>query len=92
MPYQGDTIRIVNTVTDYNGQPLQPDSHTIQIYDSNGQLKTTITNPTEETLGTYYVDYTIPNDASVGLWRVVWKIVKGGKPNVEVLLFQVFKV
>ena len=89
MPYLGGTVRIKNTLTDYDGSKLTPDSQEVKIYDPVGGLKHTETSPTLESEGVYYVDYTIPSDGEEGGWKVVWKAVKGGKPNINVFIFEV---
>ena len=89
MVYKGSTIRIRNTITDFNGSLIDPDTHEIKIYDSTSALQATLTTPTKEDIGKYYVDYTIPADALAGSWKVVWEIDKGGQKAVEVLRFAV---
>lgn len=89
MPYQGTTVRIKNTLTDYDGSKLTPDSQEVKIYDPDDTLKDTNTNPTLESEGVYYVDYTIPSDGKEGTWKVVWKAVKDSKPNIDISTFDV---
>ena len=89
MVYKGSTIRIRNTITDFDGNPMDPDSQEIKIYDSKGSLKATLTTPTKEDIGKYYIDYTVPEDGEAGSWKVVWRIDKGGQAAVEVLRFAV---
>jgi uncharacterized protein YfaS (alpha-2-macroglobulin family) len=89
MVYRGSTVRIKNTITDFNGNLVDPDSQTITIYDSNNTQKQQFTSATQESTGVYYVDYTIPSDGATGSWKVVWQITKGTQQSVEVLKFNV---
>jgi len=89
MPYKGSTVRIRNTLKDYDNSPLTPDSQEVKIYDPDSILKETITSPTLESTGIYHVDYTIPSDGKDGNWKVVWRAVKGAKPHLDVFTFSV---
>lgn len=90
MPYQGTTVRIKNTLTDYDGSALTPDSQEVRIYDPDGtEVSGSPFMPTLESEGVYYVDYTIPADGKTGKWKVVWKAVEGTKPNIDVFTFDV---
>jgi len=92
MVYRGSTIRIRNTITDFDGNPLDPDSHSVRIYDSNGNLKAEFTAPVKDNVGVYHVDYTVPSDAEAGSWKAVWEIDRGGQKAVEVLRFAVEQI
>jgi len=89
MPYRGSTIRIRNTLRDFDDSYLTPDSQEVKVYDPDGTLKETITSPTLESTGIYYVDYTIPSDGKDGNWKVVWRAIKGTKPHLDVFTFSV---
>jgi len=89
MVYKGSTVRIKATLTDYDGTALTPDSQEVKIYDSNGILRENNTSPTNLSEGVYCVDYTVPEDAVEGTWKVVWKAVKEMKPHINVLNFEV---
>jgi len=85
----GSTIRIRNKIYDFDGvTPLTPDSQEVKIYDAEGILKETITDPTLESEGVYYVDFNIENSPD-GNWKVVWKVTKGTKSDVETKTFLV---
>lgn len=92
MVYRGSTVRIRNTIADFDGNPLDPDNQTVEIYDSAGNLKASFTAPVKDGVGVYHVDYTIPEDAEIGSWKVIWQIVKGTQKAVEVLRFAVEQV
>ena len=54
------------------------DSHSISVYDANGNIQTTATTPTHVTTGTYLWNYQIPATGVIGKWRIVWEMTKGG--------------
>jgi len=89
MIYRGETIRIRAEIKDFNGQPLTPDSHEVTIYDPNGEVRATITEVTQEDAGIFHVDYTIPDDAPTGMWRVIWKATRGTQISIETVRFSV---
>lgn len=93
MPYLGTTIRLRNTLTDYDGSPLTPDSLEVRIYDSEGTEVTgsPFTSPDVklESEGVYYLDYTIPTDGKAGKWKAKWTAVKAEKPNIDTINFPV---
>jgi len=89
MVFLGSVIRIQNTITDFDGTSLTPDSQEIKIYDPDGTLKTTDTSPTLEETGVYYVQYDIDSSDKAGTWKVVWKVTKSLKSSVEVFVFLV---
>ena len=89
MPYKGSTVRIRNVMKDFDDSPLTPESQEVKIYDPEGTLKETITSPTLESTGIYYMDYTIPSDGKEGNWKVIWTATKGVKPHLDVFTFSV---
>jgi len=76
MPRLGETIRILASMTDFDGDPLTPDTQEVKIYDPGGALKHTETSPTKKADGLYYIVYTFPGDGTTGSWTANWKIVK----------------
>ena len=94
MPFQGTTVRIKNTLTDYDGSPLTPDSQEVRIYDTDGiEVDYGDTNeyftPDLESEGVYFIDYIIPADGKVGKWKVNWKAIKELEPNIDTFTFVV---
>ena len=64
MPFQGTTVRIKNTLTDYDESPLTPDSQSIEFYDPEGtKLAGGPFTPEIEAEGVYYLDHPIASDA-----------------------------
>jgi uncharacterized protein YfaS (alpha-2-macroglobulin family) len=84
----GETVKITNDVTDFDGNALTPDSQEITIYDPNGVLKDTNTSP-QGSAGSYFITYTIPSDGKAGDWKVLWKVVKGTDTGIEPFWFNV---
>lgn len=98
MPYLGTTVRLKNTLTDYDGSPLTPDSQEVRIYDPDGTEvdygdENKFFTPKLESEGVYYLDYIIPVNGKPGKWKAVWKAVIGTtpdeKPNIDVIPFDV---
>jgi len=89
MIYPGETVKIVAVIKDADGNLIDPASHEIKIYDPSGTLKETSTSPTKSSTGNYYLFYTLPEDASVGKWKVVWKAVKDSSVSIEKIEFYV---
>lgn len=86
----GSTIRIENTVRNFSGNLTDPDvgSQEVKIYDSQDQLRDTITDAevNHESLGKFYVDYIIESNPD-GYWKAVWKVEVNNKPDVETVKF-----
>ena len=87
----GETVQIECTITDFNGNLVDPDSHEIKIYDPSGTLILTFDSPTQKSTGVYTFEFTIPEDGQVGLWKVVWKVVTGSYVGIEEKKFYVEK-
>jgi len=86
---RGSEIRITNTIKDFDGSTLDPDSHLIRLYDPVGsQVGTTETSPSGSG-GVYYQDFTITADGVEGEWMVKWKITESGKISIEKIRFRV---
>lgn len=92
MKYRGDSITIRNTIKDENGNLMDPDSHSIKIFDPTGtQSGSEITNPTQESLGVFRITFDIPLNAAFGSWNVQWRAVKGTYVETEIFYFAVAK-
>lgn len=88
--YLGEVVRLKNTIRDFDNLLTDPTSHEVKIYDGGGSLLSTVTNPTYESQGVYYVDYPIPPTASKGMFHYVWKVTSAGQDSIEELYFEVF--
>lgn len=88
--YLGETIEIQNTITDKNGNPVNPTSHNIVFYDENGNAQGTFTNPTQVSTGVFTIDFTIPANGAQGTWKCVWTVVYGGNTGIEEFKFLVY--
>jgi hypothetical protein len=62
--YYGDTVRLVVNFVDFDGNMIDPTDIELKIYDSNQQLKETITidNSYKQSTGVYQYDYPTPDD------------------------------
>jgi len=87
---RGSTIRVTNTITDFDGNALDPDSHVIKLFKPDGtQQGSDYTSPTKSATGVYYQDITIPSDGDAGEWSVEWKVTKSAKDSIERVKFKV---
>lgn len=87
---RGSTIRIENTIKDYDGTEIDVDSHAIGLYKPDGsQQGSNETTPTHDDTGEYHQDFTIPVDGSAGEWYVQWKVTKNSKDSYERIKFKV---
>jgi len=87
----GETVRIECTIKDFEDNLIDPESHEIKIYDPNGTLVATYNSATRQSQGVYTLDFTIPEDGQVGLWKIVWKITKDSYIGKEEVKFYVEK-
>ena len=87
--YLGDSIRMQATLKDYDGTALDPDSHSVKLYDPSETERDSDTNPTQSDAGVYYSDLTIPSSGTVGLWKVWWEITIDSKTKQAVYEFYV---
>ena len=89
---RGSTVRIANTIIDFDGEPLDPDSHVIRLLKPDGtQEGSDYTSPTKIEKGVYYQDITVPSDGPAGEWTVEWKVTANLKPSKERITFKVVK-
>ena len=90
MVYQGETIRIKATLTDFDEVALTPDSQTVSLYKPDGSIQGSAnTTPTQSATGSYYTDWDIPTDGTVGTWKVVWSVVTSSKTGTAIRTFKV---
>jgi hypothetical protein len=78
----GDTIRITNTITGYEGQLIDPDSLTFNMYTIDGKsISSTPVDLVENKLseGLYFVEII----ATEGTTVFEWLATKYGKPYVK---------
>ena len=93
MALVGDTIKIKNRVSDFDGSLVDSvDSHEIKVYDSGDTLKTTVSSVEWDESGFFFINYIIPSDGKPGNWTAVWKIIKGALPSIEKTQFEVEEV
>lgn len=90
--YPGDTTTIRATIKNKAGEKIDALSHEIKIFDPNGALKQTSTDPVHDGTGEYHLDYTIPNDAEDGTWKAVWKAQTVEGVKTETIKFDVLQV
>lgn len=82
---RGSATRISAEIKDFppGSALINPDSHSITIYDANGTLQgSPVTNPTPDGLGEFHYDYTVPATGVLGLWLVKWQVVKSTVPSI----------
>ena len=80
---RGSTIRITNTIKDFDGTAITPTSQLITIKDPGGATQDTSTTPTETSTGVYYYNYETPTNGTVGTWTVEWKVTYGLFDSIE---------
>jgi uncharacterized protein YfaS (alpha-2-macroglobulin family) len=86
----GDTVRIKNTIKDFDQVTLiDPDSHSIKVFDPTGTLQETVTDPARDSLGVFHFYYTIPEDGKPGTWRVEWTATRETWPSKKRFEFEV---
>lgn len=74
---RGDTVRFENTITDYDGGPLEPDSHVIQLLKPDGTQEGDDMISPSGSAGSYTQDVDIPIDGPHGEWVLEWQIFVG---------------
>ena len=71
---------------------IDPTSNTVEVYDPNGDLKDTITDPalfTKISDGVVRLVWRVPSDAVLGWWKAVWTAVKTSHQSIEYAEFEV---
>jgi uncharacterized protein YfaS (alpha-2-macroglobulin family) len=89
--YPGDTTTIKAIIMDKNGVKIDATSHAIKVYDADGNLKGTYTDPIRDDVGEHHLNYTIPSDGKSGTWKVIWKAVTAEGTKTESISFDVLK-
>lgn len=77
------------TPTDRDLTLTDPDSHSIQLFDPDGLLDNTYTDPTSISTGFFYRSIDIDADAKIGLWKVRWTATIGSNNWPEEAVFEV---
>ena len=92
MPSQGETFRVIATITDIDGNIILPGvitSHDVDVNDPDGN--TIHTAPplaiTHSGSGVYYVDFTLNAGDPLGGWRIIWTVNVGGTIGISKLPF-----
>jgi len=88
---QGDSVYIVAEFWDEYGNAQDPDSHSIKIVDSTGELIVDSTEPLKKAPGAYYYYLDLEDDCVLGTWTVTWKGVMAGKDRILQDIFIVEK-
>lgn len=86
--YRGDTISRYFYFKDKDGAAMDPDSTSCKIYDPANTEMATVTLTKVET-GKYQMDYSIPADATYGVWKIIVQGIKGSWKRTYVSLFTV---
>ena len=92
MVSQGETFRVIATITDIDGialTPLAGDTHDIALFEPDGtpnQVKTEA-DIVHTGSGVYYVDFTMIPPNPLGGWRVIWTFNRGGVIGIAKLPF-----
>jgi hypothetical protein len=90
MVYQGETVRITGTITNFAGTATDASSQSLQLYDPSGSASgSPVTTPTKSDTGIYYHDFDIAADADLGVWKVVWSATISGDTGIGVIKFRV---
>ena len=89
---RGDTIRISNTIKDFDGTALDPDTHSIQLYKADGTVQGAAETSPTGSGGSYTQDFLIPADGVAGEWQISWKAtVTGAGSSTERIRFRVIE-
>lgn len=66
--------------TDENLQPTDPDEIIVRIYDPDGVLQYEGSEAVKDSTGNYHFDaYEIPEETSLGLWKIEWEAITNGQ-------------
>ena len=92
MVSQGETFRVIATITDIDGNIILPGvitSHEVNVNNPSGT--TVYTNPPPAIIhsgsGVYYTDFTMGGAQPLGGWRVIWTVDVGGVIGIAKLPF-----
>jgi hypothetical protein len=90
---RGQDIKMEITSYDWNEVTLiDPTSNTVELYDPEGTLIASITDPSNFTKisdGVVRLIWRVPSDASVGWWHAYWTAVKTPYQSIEDAEFEV---
>ena len=91
MVLQGETVRIKDTFTDYDGIPTNPTSHSVEIYNPAGTAGgSPDTSPTDSgTTRTHYSYWDIASDADCGNWHIKWTFTTATHVGIIKVYFKV---
>lgn len=89
--YPGDRTTINATIKDKKHKKTDPSNHEIKIYDPDGNLKDTFTDPVRDDVGEYHLDYDIPENGKAGTWKALWKATIGTGDKTETITFDVLE-
>lgn len=89
MTQLGETVRYKMTVTDEDGNAVDPDEIVITLYEPSESTTDLTGNEVKDATGIYYLDHTFSSGAPEGEYRLVWKTTKAGKVRIDVLREQV---
>lgn len=84
----GTTAELTSTFTLIDGDPVNPDSVEVDIYNPDG-LVVNDGIPVNVSIGLYRYDFDVPEDADLGLWRIEWHSVINGVHAYGDELFEV---
>lgn len=90
MVSQGETFRVIATITDIDGNPVLPAAggvHEIDVNNPSGTTVYTSAAPVHDGSGVYHRDFTIAAAQPVGGWRVIWKITVGTSVGIGKIPF-----
>lgn len=87
----GTTAELTATISESDGDPIDPTSVLVDIYDGDGTAVVDDGVPDQVSTGLYRYEYDIPSDADKGLWRIEWRIVVSGNASLGVEYFEVYE-
>jgi len=86
----GETIRVNASWVDFDGDPVDSDSHSVSFYTPSGIISgAPHTTPNQTDPGEYFQKFTIPAAGPAGIWKVIWAVEIGIDVGVAVLAFNV---
>jgi len=89
---RGDTIQVAAIIKDFDESPLEPDSHSIQLYTPAGVAQGAAETTPTGSGGSYTQNFLIPADGAAGEWQISWKAtVTGAGSSTERIRFRVIE-
>ena len=85
----GETFQVKNTTKDFNGDVLEPDSHSIQLYKPDGTAQGSAETSPSGSTGVYTQKLTIPTAGPAGEWYVDWTFIESGEKTPRMIRFKV---